>query len=161
MKRTASLLTASAIAAVFAAAVSAAAPKSASLQINHFLRHCHNWSLNGGTYKPNQAVTLARGGTLLVTNDDMMVQDLVKTSGPAVQRQLVRQSHMGSMHMTMPMNGKPSPYAMSHMGAQLKVTFPQAGSYHFKLVDRGDYFDNIKTIGDDNQLTLTLTVTVT
>jgi hypothetical protein len=158
MKRTASLLAFSALAAVVAVSVAAAAPKNASLQINHFVHGCHNWSLNGGPYRVNQVVTLARGGSLLVTNDDLMVQDLVKTSGPAVLMKLVRQSHMGGMHMTMPMNGKPTPYAMSHMGAQVKVTFTQAGSYHFKLVDRGDYFDNIKTVGPDNHPTLTVTV---
>ena len=56
---------------------------------------------------------------------------------------------------------KPHPveaYAMAHMGAQLRVTFPTAGVYHFKLVDRGDYFKNIKTIGPDNKPTLTITV---
>jgi hypothetical protein len=157
MKRLMPLLLLSVVALVSAAVVSAA-PKSASLQINHFKQGCHNWSLNGGPYQVHQVARLARGATLLVTNDDLMVQDLVKTSGPAVHLQLVRQSHMGKMHMTMPMNGKASPYAMSHMGAQLKVTFPSAGRYQFKLIDRGDYFDNIVTIGDDNMLTLTVTV---
>lgn len=157
MKRPLSLFLLSVVALVFAVAVPAA-PRSASLQINHFKRGCHNWSLNGGAYHVHQAVQLASGGTLLVTNDDLMVQDLVKTSGPAVHMQLVRQSFMGKMHMTMPMNGKPSPYAMSHMGAQVKVTFPRAGRYRFVLIDRGDYFDGIKTVGDDNELTLTVTV---
>jgi hypothetical protein len=136
----------------------AAPPRSASLQINHFVRGCHNWSLNGGRYRVNQVVNLRRGGSLLVTNDDLMVQDLVKTSGPALHMALVRQSHMGSMHMTMPMEGKPSRYAMAHMGAQVKVTFPTAGTYHFRLIDRGDYFNNIKTVGPDNPPTLVVDV---
>ncbi len=122
------------------------------------MRGCHNWSLNGGAYHVNQVARLARGGSLLVTNDDLMVQDLIKTSGPTVRMALVRQSHMGNMHMAMPMEGKPTKYAMGHMGAQLKVTFPTAGTYRFKLVDRGDYIDNIKTIGPDNKLTLTVVV---
>ena len=158
IKRTASVLVVSALAAVFAAGASPAAPKTASLQINHFVRGCHNWSLNGGPYHVNQVMSLGRGGSLLVTNNDLMVQDLVKTSGPAVLMQLVRQSHMGAMHMTMPMNGKATPYAISHTGAQLKVTFSKAGSYHFKLIDRGDYVNNIKTVGPDNKPTLTVTV---
>ena len=87
-----------------------------------------------------------------------MVQDLVKTAGPAVAMKLVRQSHMGTMPTQMAMGGKASPYAMAHMGAQLRVTFPTAGVYHFKLVDRGDYFKNTKTIGPDNKPTLTVTV---
>ena len=132
----------------------AAPPRNASLQINHFVRGCHNWSLNGGRYRVQQVVNLPRGGTLLVTNDDLMVQDLVKTSGPAVHMALVRQSHMGNMHMTMRMNGKASPYAMAHMGAQVRVTFTLSGSYHFRLIDRGDYFKNIKTVGPDNKPTL-------
>ena len=158
MKRLASVVAITALAAVFAAGVSAAAPKTGALHINHFVRGCHNWSLNGGPYTVHQVVKLARGGSLVVTNDDLMVQDLMKMSGPAVQMTLVRQSHMGKMHMTMPMNGKPSPYALSHMGAQLKVTFPTAGTYHFNLVDRGDYIDGIKTVGPDNKPTLTVAV---
>jgi hypothetical protein len=129
-----------------------------SLLINHFTRGCHNWSLNGGPYTPAQATTLARGGSLVITNDDLMVQDLVQTAGPAVTMKLLRQSHMGSMRMPMPMGGKATPYAMAHMEAQLQVTFPQAGVYRFKLVDRGDYFEGIKTVGPDNKPVLTVTV---
>ena len=158
MKRLTAILASTALAAVFAADVSAAAPRTGALHINHFVRGCHNWSLNGGSYTAHQVVKLARGGSLVLTNDDLMVQDLMKTSGAAVQMTLVRHSHMGKMHMTMPMNGKPSPYALSHMGAQLKVTFPTAGTYHFNLVDRGDYIDGIKTVGPDNKPTLTVTV---
>jgi hypothetical protein len=87
-----------------------------------------------------------------------MVQDLAEMSGPHVQMALVRQPHMGSMRMTMPMEGKPSPYAMAHMGAQVMVTFPTAGTYHFRLIDRGDYVANIRTVGPDNKPTLTVIV---
>ena len=158
MKRTASMLALAALAATIGASGSAAAPTTASLQINHFVRGCHNWSLKGSSFHPNQSVKLARNGSLLVTNDDLMVQDLIKTSGPVVLMKLVRQSHMGNMPVVMGMNGKPSPYAMAHMGAQLKVTFAHAGVYHFKLVDRGDYSKNIKTVGPDNELRLAVTV---
>jgi hypothetical protein len=158
MKRTTAMLAFSVLAAVFAISASAAAPKSASLQIKHVVRGCHSWSLNGGPLRVNQVLRLARGGSLLVTNDDLMVQDLMKTSGPAVRMQLVRQSHMGDMHMTMPMEGKPSPYAMSHMGAQVKVTFTRPGQYRFNLVDRGDYIANIKTVGPDHHPTLIVRV---
>lgn len=158
MKRTGALFAVFALAAVALVPLSTAAPRTASLQINHLVRGCHSWSLNGGPNRVHQVVSLARGGSLLVTNNDLMVQDLMKTSGPAVVMKLVRQSHMGKMHMTMPMEGTPSPYAMSHMGAQVKVTFARAGTYRFKLIDRGDYFDNIKTIGPDNYPTLTVTV---
>jgi hypothetical protein len=158
MKRTVALLASSAFVAAAFATASSAAPRTASLQINHVVRGCHNWSLNSARDRVNQVVGLARGGTILITNDDLMVQDLVKTAGPAVAMKLVRQSHMGTMPLQMTMGGKASPYAMAHMGAQLRVTFPTAGIYHFKLVDRGDYFKNIKTIGPDNKPTLTVTV---
>jgi hypothetical protein len=157
MKQLPALLAVSAFAAAaFAGAASGSTP-GASLQINHVVRGCHTWSLNGAPNRVNQVVTLARGGTLLVTNNDLMVQDLVKTAGPSVAMKLVRQSHMGATPMKMAMGGKASPYAMAHMGAQLRVTFPTAGVYHFKLVDRGDYFKNTKTIGPDNKPTLTVT----
>jgi hypothetical protein len=158
MRSLAALLTLSALAGMAASGASAAPPTSSTLLISHVKHGCHHWSLNGGPYTVNQTAHLVRGGSLVLTNNDLMVQDLVKTSGPAVKMQLIRQSHMGTMHMTMPMNGKASPYAMAHMGAQLKVTFPTAGTYHFKLVDRGDYFDGIKTIGPDNKPQLVVTV---
>ena len=135
----------------------AGASKNATLVIHHYVRGCHAWSLNGGPDKVRQVVRLSRGASLTVTNNDLMVQDLVKTSGPAVKMKLVQHSHMDT-HMTMPMNGKASPYAMAHMGAQVKVTFPQAGTYHFNLIDRGDYYKGIKAIGEDNQPTLTVNV---
>ncbi len=156
MKRIAALFAFAAVALVLAAG-SSAAPKTASLQINHFVRGCHNWSLNGGAYKVNQTVTLARGGTLLLTNNDLMVQDLVKTSGPAVRMKLTAMGNM-SMGAMMQMGGKASPSAMAHMGARLQVTFATPGTYRFKLVDRGDYFKNIKTVGPDNKLTLIVRV---
>src|SRR6516162_2144846 len=126
-----------------------AAPNGAKLLIHHQQRGCHAWSLNGGPFIVQQSLRLARGGSLTVTNDDLMVQELVKTSGPAVSMTMVAKMQMG----------KAGPYAMAHMGAMLRVTFPSAGIYHFRLVDRGDYFPNIKTIGPDNKPTLTVTVT--
>lgn len=135
----------------------AASPKSAALQIHHQQRGCHAWSLNGGPFIVQQSFRLARNGSLTVTNNDLMVQELVKTSGPAVSMKIVKP---GSMTMGAKMQmGKAGPYAMAHMGAMLRVTFPSAGVYHFRLVDRGDYFPNIKTIGPDNKPTLTVTVT--
>jgi hypothetical protein len=70
---------------------------------------------------------------------------------------LVKQSQMGKMPMHMKM-GKAGPYAMAHMGAVLMVTFPKAGRYRFRLMDRGDYFAGIKTVGPDNQPTLSVLV---
>lgn len=134
----------------------AASPKSAALLIHHQLRGCHSWSLNGGPFIVHQSLRLARGGSLTVTNNDLMVQELVKSSGPAVSMKLVK---MGNMKMGAKMQmGKAGPYAMAHMGATVKVTFPRVGTYRFKLMDRGDYYTGIKTIGPDNKPTLTVVV---
>ena len=132
--------------------VSATAPKSATLVIRHQVQGCHAWSLNGGPYVAHQVVRLARGGSLEVTNNDLMAQELVKASGPRVRMDLVRHSHMGDMPMGMTM-GKPGSYTMAHMGAKLRVTFTRAGTYRFKLLDRGDYAE-VKTKGPDKELTL-------
>lgn len=144
-----------ALVAALASSTSAAAPKSGALVIRHQLRGCHSWSLNGGPYGVGQVVHLSRGGSLTVTNNDLMAQELVQTSGPAVEMALVQQSHMGAMpRMQM---GKAGRYTMGHMGAVLRTTFAQAGVYRFKLVDRGDYVE-VKTAGPDHELSLTVDV---
>jgi len=139
-----------------AAASSSPAAKSASLVIRHQQRGCHASSLNGGKFAVNQNVHLARGGFLSVTNNDLMAQELMKTRGPAVKRQLLGSNHMSQVmkgdHM-----GKPGPYTMSHMGARLKVSFSKVGVYHFLLMDRGDYME-VETVGPDNELALTVVV---
>jgi hypothetical protein len=114
------------LAAALAVGASAGAPTGATLVIHHQTHGCHAWSLNGGPYIVHQVASLARGGSLTVTNNDLMIQELVKTSGPAVKMKLVKQSHMGTMPKTMHM-GNAGPYAMAHPGAMLKVTFPQQG----------------------------------
>ena len=134
----------------------AAQPRSATLLIHHQVHGCHAWSLNGGPFIVHQSVRLARGGALTVTNKDLMVQELVKTSGPAVHLKLIKMGNMGvgaKMHM-----GKAGPYAMAHMGATVKVTFPEVGTYRFRLMDRGDYYAGIRTIGPDNKPTLSVVV---
>jgi hypothetical protein len=153
MKR---ILTLTIFAAVFAAfAISAsAAPNGATLQIRHQVRGCHAWSLNGGAFKAVQTIHLARGGSLVVTNNDVMPHQLVKTSGPAIVVKLVRQGMMGHGMM------KP-PFAkgmMGRMGATLKVTFPAAGVYKLTTKFGEDYFDVGETIGEDNVLRAIVTV---
>jgi hypothetical protein len=136
----------------------AGAPKTAVIVIRHQTHGCHAWSLNGGAYVSRQVVRLAPGGSLTVTNNDLMVQELVQLRGPASAMKLERRSHMGNMPTAMHMGGKAGPYAMAHMGAMLRVTFARTGVYAFKLVDRGDYFKGIKTTGEDNELTLQVVV---
>lgn len=139
------------------AATVASGSSAPALVIRHQTRGCHAWSLNRGPYVSHEVVRVAHGGSLTVVDNDVMAQELVKTSGPTVHMTLVHQSHMGS---TMPMGkmmGNAGPYTMSHMGATLEVTFPRAGTYRFKLVDRGDYFE-VQTKGPDNELTLEVVV---
>jgi hypothetical protein len=129
-----------AIAAVLVSAVApvSAAPGHASVVIQHAKRGCHVWSVNGAAFKASQTMTLRRGGTFVVINNDVMPHKLVLTSGPSVR--FVR-----------PMLG--------HMGMSTMVTLTHAGVYHFTTKAGEDYPGvNVKTIGEDNVLKLTVVV---
>lgn len=145
--------------AVFAAAAVsypslAATPRSASVVVRHQLRACHTWSLNGGVYKADLAVRLARGGTLRITNNDLMVQKLIQWSGRGVRMRTIAHDHMKMVGLHK-ITGRG---VMNHMGAALEVTFPAAGVYRFSMEDLGDYFE-LKEVGESNRLTLTVRVT--
>lgn len=95
MKRYPLWAAATLLAAVLLAPPSAAAPPgSASIIIRHQLRGCHTWSLNGGAYRAELDVRLAPGGTLTITNTDLMVQKLIRERGPAVRMKAVVHEHM-------------------------------------------------------------------
>jgi plastocyanin len=130
--------TLAAVTAVVAGAASAATPAAHSLVIRHQTRGCHSWSVDGGAYKPTQAVVVRHGGWITIRNNDVMPHQLAKTSGPAVQ---------------IPARG-----VLSHMGATLKVTFAHAGVYRFTTKAGEDYMPGMKTIGEDDVLRLTVTV---
>lgn len=117
-----------------------AAPGHASVVIRHQVRGCHSWSVNGGAFKASQTITLHRGGSFVVTNTDVMPHKLVLTSGPALR--LVR-----------PLLG--------HMGMSTTVTLTRRGTYRFTTKPGEDYpmMTNLKTIGEDNVLKLTVVVT--
>lgn len=116
-----------------------AVPSKSMITIRHQLRGCHTWSVNGGTYRAALKTTLARGGTIVFVNNDVMPHKLVRTSGPAVR-------HIGRL-------------AMSHMSASVRVTFPNAGVYRFVTKPGEDYAGmHMKTIGEDNVLRLTVRV---
>lgn len=112
---------------------------AATLTIRHQMKGCHTWSVNNGSYKAAQSVTLSRGATLVVKNNDVMPHKLVRTSGPAVQ---VRTA------------------SMSRMGAVARVRFTKAGVYRFKTKPGEDYSwaSKMETKGEDNVLRLTVTV---
>jgi hypothetical protein len=143
-------------ASALASAGTQAPPKKAALVIHHLVRGCHTWSLNCAASSVNQSIKLARGGFLTLTNNDLMSQELVQQSGPKVTEKLI--APFGKSMVMMQMGEKAGPYALNHTGARVKVTFTKAGTYRFKLEDRGDYFKNIKTIGPDNKPTLTVVV---
>ena len=136
-KRISLLLALATAAALAVAAVSAAAPGSASLVIRHQMRGCHSWSLNGGPFKAKQSIALRHGGTLTVTDNDVMSHTLVLTSGPSLR----------IAHPT-----------LAHPGALLKITFTKPGVYRFMTKAGEDYMAGVKTIGEDNVLRLTVVV---
>ena len=155
MKRTLLALTAlGALTAALTLSAAASNPTSATLEIHHKVKGCHVWSLNGGAFGVSQTAKLKPGGSVLITDNDLMPHKLIKLSGGAVAMKLVAPGNasVGAL--------KP-PYAageMPHMSAVLKVTFPKAGVYTFKTVSGEDYTPNVKTVGEDNVLKLKVAV---
>ncbi|MDX6628458.1 MAG: hypothetical protein QOH00_704 [Gaiellales bacterium] len=129
------------------------ATNPSTLVIRHQTHGCHSWSLDGGAYKPSQAVTIRRGGSLIVTNNDVMPHKLIETSGPAVTITRLSAGMAG-----MGLKGKFPPAMMARMRSAAKVSFTKAGIYKFTTKAGEDYMSGIKTIGDDNVLKLTVTV---
>jgi hypothetical protein len=155
-KRTLTILGALSIAASLAAAGTAGAvPTRASLAIRHQVRGCHSWSFNGGAFKTTQAIALKRGAWLTITNNDVMPHAVIKVAGPSV-RYVNLQTGMAGMSLA----GKAAPGAMNHMGASTKVQLAKAGVYRFTTKPGEDYksMSGMKTVGEDNVLRLTVTV---
>jgi plastocyanin len=143
------------LAVVSAAAMGAtasAAGNPSTLVIRHQLKGCHSWSANGDAYKPSQAITLHRGASLSVTNNDVMSHKLVETSGPAVA---ITRLKVG---MGMGMKGTFPPAMLARMGSSSKLTFTKPGVYKFTTKPGEDFMSGVKTIGEDNVLRLTVTV---
>jgi plastocyanin len=152
-KRTISLLTLLVLAGVVAALAPAASSSTqASLVIRHETRGCHSWSLNGGAYGTNQTVAIRRGGSVSVTNNDVMPHKLVQTSGPAVVYTRLASGNMMGLKGTFP------PATLARMGASSRITFAKAGVYRFTTKPGADYMAGIKTVGADNVLQLTVRV---
>lgn len=145
------LLALAALAATVTAAAAAAAPTQAWLNIRHQVRGCHSWSLNGNAYAPSQAVTIRLGGSIIVTNDDVMPHKLIETSGtPVVYTRIVGGGF--SRLKTYP------PAMLVRMGATSKITFAKVGVYYFTTKPGNDLMPNVKTVGPDNVLRLTVRV---
>jgi plastocyanin len=133
-------------------ATASAGGNASTLVIRHQLQGCHSWSANGSAYKPNQAITLRRGASLSVTNNDVMPHKLVETSGPAVTFSRVK------IGMEMGLKGTFAPAMLPRMGSSSKVTFTKPGVYKFTTKPGSDYMSGVKTVGEDNVLRLTVTV---
>jgi len=153
MKRTI-LLTALGAAVLAIALPASAAPGGASLVIRHQVRGCHSWSLNGGAWKAAQHIRLAMGGSLVVTNNDVMFHKLVKVSGPAVAFQLLKTGSPMKGTVKLPW----APGVMGRPGATVKVTFPKAGVYRLTTKFGEDYMPMGATVGEDNVLHAIITV---
>jgi plastocyanin len=114
----------------------ASAPLAAGIQITHVQRGCHAWVINGLT-TPDGTIRIASGGTLTITDNDVMPHRLVATGGPAARI---------------------SKASMDHMGAQSTVTFSKPGVYSFTTQAGEDYTSGIETTGPDNHLRLKVVV---
>lgn len=144
------------------AASAAAAPGKAAVLIQHQAQGCHSWSVNGGPFDTSQTFSLARGGSFVVTNDDIMPHELVQTAGPAVTFVRVSMPMTGDM---VGLKGQFGPAMMAHMGAATRVVFPSAGTYRFTTKFGEDYpgmemtgEDEEDEGGEDNILELTVDV---
>ena len=139
MKRSLFALIGLAAIALTAAAVAvAASPGTATVTIRHQVKGCHAWAFNGGAFGAAASGTVARNGTVTVTDNDVMPHTLYQKSGP-------KAVFAGNR-------------AMAHMGASVKVIFPKAGVYVFGTKVGEDYMSGVKTVGEDNVLTLKITV---
>ena len=141
------------VGALASAGAAGGSSNGASLVIRHQVKGCHEWSLNGGSYGVTKTVKLSRGGTLSITDNDLMPHQLIKLSGPAINERLLKPGSpsMGKMK---------APYAaglMPHMGATMRVTFTKPGTYKLRTKSLEDYMP-IKTVGEDNVLRVTVVV---
>ncbi len=117
----------------------AAGAKNATITIQHQMRGCHAWSVNGGPYRAGLTARITHGATIKFINNDVMPHKLIKTSGSAVH-------FLGKA-------------AMNHMSASTKVTFSHAGVYRFTTKAGEDYPGMaMKTVGEDNVLRLVVKV---
>jgi hypothetical protein len=134
-------------------ASTAAAGSNVTLLIRHQTQHCHAWSAGPGKpYKAAQSLKLTRGSVVTVINNDAMAHQLFQTSGPRVA---IVKVPSGMMDMSHEFKGAG---VMAHSGASVKIVFSKAGIYKFKTRFGEDYMKMPDTVGEDNTLTLTVTV---
>jgi plastocyanin len=143
------VLLAATLAGAAAAGIATAGTSAGSVgvTIRHQVQHCHAWSVNGGPFAAAQKLSVKRGATITFTNDDVMSHKLIELAGARV-----------AMHNGVAMHASAIPGLMNKMGSTTKLTFMKPGVYHFGTRAGEDYMAGVKTIGEDNVLTLTVTV---
>jgi hypothetical protein len=125
-----------AVAGLLAGNAFAHAPKT--ITVRHQLHGCHTWSFAGGAYSASLKVKIDRDTVLVFVDNDMMPHKLIQVSGPTAK-------------LTTP--------SMRHIGAKAVAIFPKTGIYKFRTKAGEDYMKGMETIGRDNVLRLTVTVT--
>ena len=125
------------VALTLAGSAIAAGPRSATLTIRHQMKGCHSWSADGKTWAASQKLTLTRGSTLAVVNDDVMPHRLIQVRGPSA-----RLAHV----------------AMTRIGATAFTGFAARGTYVFITKAGEDYSSGMMTMGEDNSLRLVVRV---
>jgi plastocyanin len=127
------------VALALAGTALAAGQKSATLTIRHQLKGCHSWSFDGKTWAATQKLTVARGSTLAVVDNDVMPHKLIQAAGPKM-----RLTHSN----------------MLKMGSSATVRLTQKGVYRFTTKAGEDYSwaRSMKTSGEDHVLLLTVRV---
>lgn len=136
-----------------AVAMQASARPSVDLTIRHQVRGCHAWAVGTGPYKAAQSLHVAAGTALVVRNDDVMPHQLLEVSGPAVSLHNVA----STMNM-MGLKGSFGAGMMAQMGAGAELVLAKPGTYRFTTKPGEDYMQGVKTVGEDNVLTLTVVV---
>jgi hypothetical protein len=110
-------------------------PAMAKLTIQHVQKGCHVWS-NGSLRSASMRLNLKRGARLQILDQDIDPHGLVQVGGPKL-------AFIGHMMM----------------GERQTITFKQPGVYRLKnkVIKMGS-MPEVKTIGPDNTLRLTVTV---
>jgi plastocyanin len=133
------LLIAAMLATMLVLAAPAGAGSSATITIRHQMQGCHAWAVGSQTFRATQHVTVRRGTTFVVVNQDVMPHTLLQTAGP----------RLAIVHP-----------GLSHMNASTKLTLTRPGTYRFTTKAGEDYPGMaMKTIGEDNTLRLIVVVT--
>jgi plastocyanin len=106
----------------------------------------------GKPYKPAQSLSLARGASVTIVNNDVMAHQLYQTAGPRAAIAKVASSMMDMPH------GFKGTGVMGHPGASVRIVFSKPGTYKFRTRFGEDYMKMPDTIGEDNTLTLRIVV---